>query len=249
METLVKQTREVGTSAGVLLPRRWLNKQVVVTLFSPSNKEIASDVLNILFKNNLNEDVKGIYLIGSHARGDYASDSDIDVLVLTKEKNKLIDSGMYEIILVSEQNFLKDLSNSLYYISILKEAKPIINKDLIERYSKDKIILKSKRILNEIGKMVKINKETIKLCLDNNMKVPDGIVYSIVLRLRELYLIKDLVSGKMYSRKDFIKLTGEKVYSAYSRIKRDEKEIDDTSPDEILNLMNLSEKWLKELKE
>ena len=33
METIVKQAREVGTSAGVLLPRKWLNKQVVVTLF------------------------------------------------------------------------------------------------------------------------------------------------------------------------------------------------------------------------
>jgi len=33
METIIKHTREVGTSAGVLLPKSWLNKQVVVTIF------------------------------------------------------------------------------------------------------------------------------------------------------------------------------------------------------------------------
>src|SRR3989338_10016233 len=80
MEIIVKQTREVGTSAGVLLPRRWLNKQVVVTLFSPSIEEIAVDVFRILFKNNLNDEIRGIYLVGSYARGDYSPDSDIDIL-------------------------------------------------------------------------------------------------------------------------------------------------------------------------
>ena len=65
MESLVKQTREVGTSAGVLLPRNWLNKEVVVTLFNPSKEKIAQDLLNILFEHNLNEDIKGIYLFGS----------------------------------------------------------------------------------------------------------------------------------------------------------------------------------------
>ena len=248
MKTIVKQAREVGTSAGVLLPREWLNKQVVVTLFSPSKEEIAMDVLNILFKNNLNEEAKGIYLIGSYARGDYTFDSDIDILVLTKEKNKLINIGRYEIMLISEQNFSKDLSNSLYYTGMLREAKPIINKYLIERYSQNKIILKTKRILDEIGKIVKINKETAGLC-KKNMKVPDGVVYSIVLRLRELYLIKCLLSNKLYNRRDFIKIIGDEIYSAYSRIKRDEKEINNTSPDDIMNLIDLSEKWLKELKE
>ena len=54
METIVKQAREVGTSAGVLLPRGWLNKQVVVTLFEPSKEKIAQDILACLFKQDLN---------------------------------------------------------------------------------------------------------------------------------------------------------------------------------------------------
>ena len=62
MTSLIKQTREVGTSAGVLLPRKWLNKQVVVTLLIPSIEEIAKEVIGILVGKNLNGEVKGIYL-------------------------------------------------------------------------------------------------------------------------------------------------------------------------------------------
>ena len=88
MENIIKSTREVGTSAGVLLPRSWLNKQVVVTLFEPSKEKIAQDVFEIIFKYDLNEEVKGIYLFGSYSRKDFYFNSDIDVLILTKDTNK-----------------------------------------------------------------------------------------------------------------------------------------------------------------
>ena len=248
METIVKQTREVGTSAGVLLPRKWLNKQVVVTLFSPSKEEIAKDVITLLIKNNLNEDTKGVYLTGSYARGDYDSNSDIDILVITEKTNKLINYNNYEILFVSEENLLKNLSN-LYYTSMLKEAETIINKCLIEKYSKNKPKLNIKETLKEIENILKINKDTVESCKEKKKNVPDGIVYSTVLRLRELYLIKCILSSKTYSKKDFLKITGEETYSAYNRVKRNEKEINNISPDEIIHLLDISEKWAKELKE
>jgi len=237
METLIKQTREVGTSAGVLLPRKWLNKQVVVTLLQPSKEEIAKEVMEIILKNNINEEIKGVYLYGSYARGDYDPYSDIDLLMITKETNKLINHGNYEVLLISEENFSKNLPDSLYYTSMLKELKTIINKDLIERYSISKYRLNVKRVLNEIGRVLKINKDTVKICEDNNKKIPDGIAYSIVLRLRELYLLKCL------------KICGDKNYFAYIRIKRNEKELREIIPKEMEILLDLSEKWLKELKD
>ena len=249
METLIKQTREVGTSAGVLLPRKWLNKQVVVTLLQPSKEEIAKEVMEIILKNNINEEIKGVYLYGSYARGDYDSDSDIDLLMITKETNKLINHGNYEVLLISEENFSKNLPDSLYYTSMLKELKTIINKDLIERYSISKYRLNVKRVLNEIGRVLKINKDTVKICEDNNKKIPDGIAYSIVLRLRELYLLKCLRSNKSYSKEDFLKICGDKNYFAYIRIKRNEKELREIIPKEMEILLDLSEKWLKELKD
>ena len=79
--------------------------------------------------------------------------------------------------------------------------------------------------------------------------IPDGIIYSIILRLRELYLINCLLSGRKYLIIDFLKEVGELNYSSYLRVKRDEKEVQQISPKEIKPLLELSTKWLKELKE
>jgi len=249
MESLIKRTREVGTSAGVLLPRNWLNKEVVVTLFNPSKEKIAQDLLGILLEYNLNEDVKGIYLFGSYARGDYNINSDIDILIITNKTNKIIYNKNYEILLVSEEIFSKNLTTSLNYLSILSEAEIIFNKELIEKYISKKPKFNSKKSLDEISKILKINKDILEICKKNNRNVPDGIVYSVVLRFREIYIIKCLLSGRKNYKKDILEKTGENIYSAYLRVKRREKELDNTPPDGLLNILNLSEKWLKELKE
>lgn len=248
METLIKQAREVGTSAGVILPRNWLNKQVAVTLLSPSFMEIAKEVLVILIEHSLNKEAKGIYLVGSYSRGDHDIDSDIDVLVITSKTNKLINQNNYEIILVTEDNFSKHLSTNLNYLSMLKEIKVIMNGELIEKYMNKKFRLNFRRILKENEEIFKINKESIEICEKEKRNIPDGIVYSVILRLRELYIIKCLLAEKSYSKKDFIKITGEGAYLAYLRVKRNKKEFNNISAVEIKGLLDLSEKWLKELK-
>ena len=249
METIVKQTREVGTSAGVLLPRSWLNKQVVVTLFNPSKEKILQDISACLFKQNLNEDAKGVYLFGSYSRGEFDFDSDIDILIITEKTNKLINYNNYEILLVSESSFSKNLPNNLNYLSILKEAKVIFNKELIEKYWLKKYKFNIKKSLLEIDRIIKINKDAVRMCEENSMNIPDGIAYSIVLRMRELYLIKCLFSDKNYRKKDFLELAGDKVYSAYLRIKRNEKELNNLLPNELISALELCQKWSKELKE
>lgn len=249
METLVRQTRELGTSAGVLLPRKWLNKQVVVTLYSPSKEEIGMRVIKILFERNLNEEAKGIYLFGSYARGDYEFNSDIDVLVLTKNVNKLIREENYEILFVSEKNFLKNLPSNLNYLSMLREMKVILNKELVEKRYAEIGKIDIKNMLKEIGGVIKINEESLEDCRKSRQNIPDGIVYSIVLRARELYLIKCLFLKKNYHKEDFLKFVGDKAHIAYNRVKREEKELNNISYEEIKSLLDLSLKWLKELKE
>ncbi len=249
MEIIVKQTREVGTSAGVLLPRSWLNKQVVVTILEPSMEEIARGVFDILIKEKLNFEVKGLYLYGSYARGDNDERSDIDILVITGEKNRLINSGNYEILLVSEENFSSGLVENLNYVSALKEAKTILNKGLIEKYKARNVKFNNKKYLSEIGRVIKINKDTIETCENKVINVPDGIIYSVILRARELYIIKGIFSNKFYSKWEFIRLVGEKAYSAYLRVKRNEREINNLTAGEMMPILKLSEKWLRELRE
>jgi len=249
METIVKQTREVGTSAGVLLPRSWLNKQVVVTLLRPSKEEIARDVFNILIQERLNSDVKGIYLYGSYARGDHDENSDVDLFVITHKTNKLIRSRNYELLLVTEENFSKNLATNLNYLTLLKEAEVIVNSELIQRYKSKNVKFNTKKQLSEIERVNRFNRDTVETCGENGLNIPDGVVYSIVLRLREIYMIKDLISNKHYSKEEFLRMVGEKTYSAYLRVKRNGKELNTVSPEELTKILDLSEKWLKELKE
>jgi len=249
METITKHAREVGTSAGVLLPRSWLNRQVVVTLFEPSKEKISQDIIKYLFEHNLNEEVKGIYLFGSYSRGDFDFNSDIDILIITQNMNKVINHDNYEILLVSESSFSKNLPNNLNYLSILKEIKVIFNKELIEKYRIKEYKFNIKKSLSEIEGIFKINQDFVKTCQENKLNIPDGTAYSIVLRLRELYLIKCFFSKIAYYKKNFLELVGDRVYSAYLRIKRNEKELNNLPPYELISVLDLSEKWLKELKE
>jgi len=249
MEQIVKTTREVGTSAGVLLPRSWLNKEVVVTLHSPSKQEITKKVIDMLAEKELLVNVIGIYLIGSYARGEERLESDIDVLVVTNGKKGLIKFGNYEISVIPEKNLLKNLKSSLYSILSVREAKPLVNEKKLEEYKKIEHSLNLRELINEIRSIVKVNRNSVEDYLDSEENVPDGLVYSVVLRARELYSIKSILKNRDYEKEKFLKIVGEESYRAYSRVKMDKKDKKEVSPKEAIKLIELSEKWLKELKE
>lgn len=245
MNSIIRQTRPFGTSSGVLLPRAWLNKEVVVTLVEFSKEKILREVIEILSEKNFLEDVIGIYLIGSYARGDYDSESDVDLIVVTNKKNGLINEKNYEITIVSEENLLKNYPKKLYLFSSIKEAIPLMNSRQLEAYKKIKPQINKKEIVNEIKRVLKLNEEIIDLCKNNGEKIiSDATIYSLVLRLRELYLIKN----KDYNKKDFLDCIGEEMYNAYIRIKRNKKEKNDVTITKAEELVSLTEKWLKNLK-
>ncbi|MFH1802319.1 MAG: nucleotidyltransferase domain-containing protein [archaeon] len=243
MEPIVKLTREVGTSAGVLLPRSWLNKEVVVTLKDLSDEDIAKGILGILLEKGLLSDVKGIYLVGSYARGDYSASSDVDVLVVTGKTNKLIELRGYEIVLVSEENLSKNLPSDLYKLLAVREARVIVNQELIEKYRNVVPRLNVKKLKDEMRSVLKINNGAVESCKE---RVPDAIVYSLVLRLRELYSVRCLIKGILPNKNKFLREVGEKAYGAYLRVKRNGREINDLSVEEASKLLGKLEKWLKE---
>ena len=125
----------------------------------------------------------------------------------------------------------------------------MFNKGLIEKYKIRKIDFNFKKILDEIKRILKINKDMIDTAKENNEKILDGTAYSLVLRFREMYLIKCILDNKKPNKKEFLDLTGENVFNAYLRIKRNKKEINNINIKEAENIYELSEKWLKELKD
>ena len=111
MEPIISRTRQVGNSSGVLLPKEWLNKKVVVTLTELSEKEILQEVIKILYEKGILNDVLGIYLIGSYARkkNEVTPESDIDLLVITENTGRTIEKENYQINLVKEDDLIRSL--------------------------------------------------------------------------------------------------------------------------------------------
>lgn len=248
-QILTRSVVRVGNSSGVILPISWLNKQARVELVIKKDSDILQDVLNILQEKSTPLDkILGVYLTGSYARGDYDEESDIDILVITDNINKIMNKDNYEIFLISEDNLAKKLTKSLYLISAVKEIKPLMNKKLLEKFKDIKAKINIRDYEKEISRILRINKDMINTAEEHDEKVLDGTAYSLVLRFRELYLIKCILKNKKPDKKEFLDLVGKDIFNAYLRIKRNKNEINNIEVKDANKIYELSEKWLKELK-
>jgi len=218
---IIKQAFRLGNSAGVLLPIEWRDKKVKIQLI---DKSITQNILEILEEKDLLKNVIGIFLAGSYARGEETGSSDVDILVITDSIDKQIKVREYEILIVSKKRFEKNIKNSLYLASLINESKTILNNDFIKEYKIKILGLPIKKHLEEIKSIIKINEESIDIDKQMEKNVSDGTIYSIVLRLRELYLIECLKNNKKPYNNEFIgmiqNITGSvEEYNSYLRIK------------------------------
>jgi len=249
METIKKQTIKLGNSAGVLLPREWLNSIVEVKLVrTPYSEEKILNDLNKYLKSYF-KNILGIYLIGSYARGDFDEKSDVDILVITDNINKVINIENYEIFLISEDNLAKKLSKSLYLASAIRETIPLMNQNLLKKFKHMNIKINIKELIKEIERILRINKDIIDTAKEHKEKLLDGTAYSLVLRFRELYLLKCIRENRKPDKKEFLKLIDKDLYDAYLRVKGNEKEINNISVKSAESIYDLIKKWLKDLKE
>ncbi len=253
---LIRQIVRVGNSAGVILPREWLNGKARVELVEkPIN--IKRDVLEIL--EPYLGDIQGIYLVGSYARGEQRGGSDVDVLVITDDLNKKIEHGKYEIIFISKNKVEKALENSAFpIIPMLREAKSIMNGELIGKYIEYPLTKKNLHWSLELTKSaMKINKKAIDLDKEWPSNCGDATAYSLILRLRERYIIDCIRKNKLWSTKGLLalinKITGSlKAYEGYLRVKENRKKDLEELPvseaeklyDYIVKKLKEEERWL-----
>ena len=155
---LLRNVSRWGNSAGVLLPREWMGNQVKV-IFIDRTLEIKKESLNIL--ELYLEDILGIYLVGSYARGEQEQDSDIDIIAVSKDIKKEIVSGKYNISITPLKDLKKTLEeNPLFVLPRLNEAKVIINSSLLEELKSVKIAKKSfKNFTEETKRVIKISEK------------------------------------------------------------------------------------------
>lgn len=254
-QEIIKPIVRVGNSAGVLLPKEWLNGMARVELVKRPIA-IKQDILEII--HDYLGDVIGIYLTGSYARGEESERSDVDVLVITGKTNKHIRSGKYNIILITKNNAeiaLRD--NILPLLPMLREAKAIINQDLLNELARAPLTKRNLSYYVETTKSaISINKSLIELDKSSKLYCSDSIAYSLILRLRSSYIVDCLIKNKRYSNAEFIKIARDisgsnEAYNGYLRVKdkKREKEILPTKEAERIYVyleegIKKHEKWL-----
>lgn len=223
----------VGNSAGVVLPREWLNGRARIELVEkPLN--IRKDVLQIV--EPYLEDVIGIYLVGSYARKEQTRESDVDVLVISGKTAKPVVSGKYEIVISPLSSVLSVLKEhpEIIFPKIM-DAEVIMNKDLLEELRSIKLSEASfDRYFRDSKKMIVVNKEHIELDKsEGDVLKSDAVIYSVLLRLRAFFMIKCILQKRKYSNKNFqkwiIRKVGidkgeyEKIYDIYRAVRDDKK--------------------------
>lgn len=217
---IIKKTRQVGTSSGVLLPKAWLNKQVIVRLVELDKKTIIKSIVNILLKENIPlEDIIGIYLFGSYARGEETPNSDIDILVITENTSSFIITENFEITVTTKENLKNLMNKNLYTASILKEASPLINSEFLEniKSSSNTANFPFKKYLKEISSQIESDEEI--LALEEGL-VDEAIIYSLILRIKALYLLSCILHNKKPTKKEIIEIIkNKKLYALYESVK------------------------------
>ena len=245
----VKNVGKWGNSGGILLPKEWIGNQVKIVLINRTD-EIKKEVINML--SEYLGDILGVYLTGSYSRGDQDKESDIDIIAITNHIKKEIISGKYHISLVTLENLKKTLEkNPILVAPRLREANVIINPLLLKELNKIEIKkISFKSYIEETNRIISINQELINLEKDEYLTSPE-IIYSLILRLRGIYLINGILNNKKYSKRDFLKYLGnskidknqiENIYNIYKNLRDDKKKKHKIKVDNVKLLLSFLEK-------
>jgi len=243
---LIRRIVKVGNSAGVILPREWYGGEAKIELVVRP-LDVKNDILRILGPH-LNS-VLGIYLVGSYARGEQREDSDVDVLVVTSKINKKVKHGNYNIIMLSEDALRSNLESRVFPIyPMLLEAKVILNSKLLEDLRSNVKI--GKRNLTWYIKTTGSALNITKTLIEGEESVSSGLVYSLVLRLRGLYIADCLLHKREYNNKDFIALLKnetreyKKIWYIYN-LEKEDKKGEDICINDAKKLLDLAFKMLE----
>ena len=250
-----KTVQRFGNSGHVVLPKEYVGKRIRFIVKPKSFEDIKFEVLGIL-KPYL-ENILGIYLYGSYARNEQTIDSDIDILVITNIKLKIMNKmNAYSVVSATVMELESTLkNNAVLLLPIVKEARTIINPGLLEKYKEYKFTNNNtKWFINSSMHVLELNKKG----LDLNFEI-GSIVYSLMLRIRGLLMIKLMLNNKLYSKASlfsylksnkFSQNKIEELYKIYSKerdnIKVVESEI--IAKEDISKLLFVTKGLLKEIR-
>ena len=253
MNIEIKKAIRAGNSSAVILPRAWLDKEVRVELVKKTPEIILRDVLNIAGEHIELSEIIGVYLVGSYARGEENDDSDIDILIISQNSNKeLISEGIYNILIVSQELLKWKLENDLFPVgSMINEAVPLINSAYLDLIKINVTKKNVKWYLDTTEKKIKLIREVLDLSMKK--RISDRIIYSLILRIRTLYIINKLITNQKCSKREFVELIDKvsgsgDAYESYLAIKNDLEDDYKTTKDGAEKLYVYLKKQLEDVK-
>lgn len=179
-------------------------------------------------------------------------ESDIDILAITNETKKEINSGKYAVSLSPIEHLRNTvLIQPELVLPRVIEARAILNSKLLEEFKIKPTKKLFKKFYEETKEIIKIAKDFIEIDKDKGEElVSHSAIYSLILRARGLYLVRTLIEEKKYKKKEFErwilkeikKEEFEKMYKIY-RLEKEEK-----SSKEIKVLIGGGERLLNFLK-
>jgi predicted nucleotidyltransferase len=251
-EQIIRTVSQVGNGAHIFAPKEWINEKVLIVRLE--KKSIKEEILQRIYPHL--DKIMGVFLYGSQARGEAIEDSDVDVLIIAREKFKIVKEEKFKFIVISEASLNSSINtNPIMMYSIFKEAKAIINDEYLNKLRQIKInpgLFKS--FIQSTKESIKSDEEIIELDKKTGKTISNSVIYSLILRLRGIFIIKSLLNKERYSNFLFktwlnhnCKIDYEEVYSIYQAL-RSGKELKDKAPIEFgESLLDLLKEELKEL--
>ena len=251
-EQIVKTVVKSGNGGAVWVPKDWLGQEVVVILPQKPELEIKEKIIRLL--EPYLKDIISVFIYGSYARHEETKQSDIDVMVITEKAVKInIKESKLEITAFELEKFRKAVEKyPVMYYQIVQEAEPLINSHVLEDLKEIKINKENfKDYLNETKEHIKSNEELLELDkLDGEFIKSYSILYSTVLRLRGIFIMKVILYKEKFLNKEFEKWLikqgidnkeFEQSYSAYRMIRDNVKiknvKIKTSTAEKLLNIL------------
>lgn len=154
-ETFTKRPTKIGNVSHIYLPKRLNGQKIKLT-----KKGIKEEVIKRI--QPFMEYIEGAYLIGSCARGEQTKNSDVDILVITKDFNSMQFNKKSQIHFCSRKYFKNPNKEDVIFITnILSDARPIINRNLLYEIRKDFFNKLKDKEFRFNKQALRINKNTI----------------------------------------------------------------------------------------
>ena len=205
-EQIVKTVVKSGNGGAVWVPKDWLGQEVVVILPEKPKFGLKEKIVHLL--EPYLKDIVSVGIYGSYARGEQTKDSDVDVLVVTKDKKLKLELKEKKLEVTSFQIDKLKLAIKKYptiYYQMVQEAEPLINAHVLEELKTVKINKEGfKNYLNETKEHIKSSMEFLELDkIDGAYLKSYSVIYSSMLRLRGIFIIRCILGKSKFSNKKF----------------------------------------------